>query len=141
LSRSPASTPSAPPPPAGAPPRVLIADDHEDSREALRALLEAFGYGVVDASNGAEAVAQARGTHPQLILMDVMMPEVDGVAATRQIRDDASLPRMPIVAVTALDEAGERMLQAGCDDFLVKPIDIRSFIVRVPQWLAIRRED
>jgi CheY-like chemotaxis protein len=69
------------------------------------------------------------------------MPEVDGLAATRQIREDPSLPRMPIVAVTALDEAGERMLQAGCDDFLVKPIDIRSFIVRVPEWLAIRRED
>jgi CheY-like chemotaxis protein len=120
---------------------VLIADDHEDSREALKALLEAFGYGVVVAANGAEAVAQARGTQPQLILMDVMMPEVDGLSATRQIRADPSLPRMPIIAVTALDEAGERMLQAGADEFLVKPIDIRSFIVRVPEWLSIRGDE
>jgi CheY-like chemotaxis protein len=120
------------------PPRVLIADDHEDSREALRALLEAFGYGVVVASNGEEAVAQARGAHPQLILMDVMMPGVDGLSATRQIRADPTLPRMPIIAVTALDEAAERMLEAGADGFVVKPIDIRSFIVRVPQWLSIR---
>lgn len=120
-----------------APARVLIADDHHDSREALRALLEACGYRVVVASNGAEAVAQARGIRPQLILMDVMMPELDGLDATRQIRADPALPRMPIVAVTARDDAAGPMLQAGCDDFLVKPIDIRSFIVRVPQWLSL----
>jgi CheY-like chemotaxis protein len=127
----------ADPPPASAP-RVLIADDHEDSRDALKALLEAFGYGVVVAANGEEAVAQARGARPQLILMDVMMPVVDGLAATRRIREDASLPRIPIVAVTALNDAAERMLQAGCDDYVVKPIDIRSFLVKVPGWLAIR---
>jgi CheY-like chemotaxis protein len=125
--------------PAGsrAPARVLIADDHQDSREALRALLEACGYRVVVASNGAEAVDLARDARPQLILMDVMMPDVDGLDATRQIRADPALPRIPIVAVTALDEAAERMMQAGCDDFLVKPIDIRSFMVRVPQWLSL----
>lgn len=121
----------------GTPTRVLIADDHADSRDALKALLEACGYGVLVATNGAEAVAQARGAQPDLIFMDVMMPEVDGLSATRQIRADPSLPRMPIVAVTAMDEAAERMLQAGCDDFLVKPIDIRSFIVRVPEWLRL----
>ena len=119
-------------------PRVLIAEDHADSREALRALLEACGYRVSVAANGAEAVAQARGTLPHLILMDVMMPEVDGLAATLEIRSDPSIPHMPIVAVTAVDDAAERMLQAGCDDFMVKPIDIRSLIVRLPQWLSLQ---
>jgi CheY-like chemotaxis protein len=128
-------------PDGGASPRVLIADDHEDSREALKALLEAFGYRVVVAANGAEAVEKARGAQPQLILMDVMMPVVDGLSATQQIRADPTLPRMPIIAVTAMDGAAERMLQAGCDDFMVKPIDIRSFIVRVPEWLSMHRGD
>jgi CheY-like chemotaxis protein len=135
------SYPPSPPQPSARPepgeqPRVLIADDNEDSREALKALLEAFGYGVLLATNGVEAVERARDGLPHLILMDVMMPEMDGLSATRRIRSDPSLPRMAIVAVTALDGAVDRLLQAGCDDVVVKPIDIRSFIVRVPQWLS-----
>jgi len=130
-------TPPLPPAEHPAPARVLIADDHQDSREALRALLEACGYRVGVATNGAEAVEQARELRPHLILMDATIPEVDGLDATRQIRADPALPHMPIVAVTARDDAAETMLQAGCDDFLVKPIDIRSFIVRVPHWLSL----
>jgi len=115
---------------------VLIAEDHEDSRDALRTLLEAFGYQVIVAANGLEAVAQARAHRPDLILMDMMMPGMDGLEATRTLRADAELPRIPIVAVTAMEGARERVLDAGCDDWVAKPIDIRGFLARLPGWLG-----
>lgn len=114
---------------------VLIAEDHEDSRDALRTLLEAFGYTVRIAANGFEAVADARAHHPDLILMDMMMPGMDGLEATRTLRADPEFPRIPIVAVTAMEGARERVLEAGCDDWVAKPIDIRAFLARLPVWL------
>lgn len=123
--------------PAGA--TVLIAEDHEDSRDALRTLLEAFGYRVLLAGNGFEAVDQARLHRPDLILMDMMMPRMDGLEATRVLRADAALPRIPIVAVTAMEGARERVLAAGCDDWVAKPIDIRAFLARLPGWLSPAR--
>ena len=118
---------------------VLIAEDHEDSRDALRTLLEAFGYQVRVAGNGFEAVADARAHHPDLILMDMMMPGMDGLEATRTLRADPGFPRIPIVAVTAMEGARERVLQAGCDDWVAKPIDIRGFLARLPAWLDSAR--
>ena len=117
-------------------PAVLIAEDHEDSRDALCTLLEAFGYQVHLAANGFEAVAEARAHRPDLILMDMMMPGMDGLEATRTLRSDPDFPRIPIVAVTAMDGARERVLAAGCDDWVAKPLDIRSFLARLPVWLA-----
>ncbi len=118
---------------------VLIAEDHEDSRDALRTLLEAFGYRVLVAANGVEAVATARAHRPDLILMDMMMPGMDGLEATRILRADASLPHIPIVAVTAMEGARDRVLAAGCDDWVSKPIDIRAFLARLPDWLRPAR--
>jgi CheY-like chemotaxis protein len=115
---------------------VLIAEDHEDSRDALCTLLEAFGYQVHLAANGVEAVAEARAHRPDLILMDMMMPGMDGLEATRTLRSDPDFPRIPIVAVTAMDGARERVLAAGCDDWVAKPLDIRAFLARLPVWLA-----
>jgi CheY-like chemotaxis protein len=114
---------------------VLIAEDHEDSRDALCTLLEAFGYRVHLAANGFEAVAEARARRPDLILMDMMMPGMDGLEATRTLRADPDFPRVPIVAVTAMEGAKDRVLAAGCDDWVAKPIDIRSFLARIPGWL------
>ncbi|HEU0054437.1 MAG TPA: response regulator [Longimicrobium sp.] len=117
-------------------PRVLIADDHEDSRDALSTLLDAYGYTVVQAANGAEAVERARAAVPDLILMDMMMPHVDGFAATRALRADERFREVPIIAITAMEGARREVLEAGCDDVVVKPLDIRAFLQKVRTWVG-----
>ncbi len=112
-----------------------MAEDHEDSREALRALLEAFGFHVVLAANGREAVEQTLAAHPDLILMDIMMPDVDGFEATRRIRSMAATRRVPIIAVTAMDGAHSLALEAGADDCVRKPVEIRGLLEKVNGWL------
>ena len=119
-----------------APPVVLIAEDHQDSRDALSTLLDALGYRVLVAGNGAEAVEVARASRPDLILMDMMMPSVDGFEATRTLRADAGFRQVPIVAITAMEGAREAVFEAGCSDVVVKPIDIRHFLLRLPVWLG-----
>lgn len=114
---------------------ILVAEDHPDSREALRMLLEAFGYQVVLAGNGREAVDRALRTQPELVLMDVMMPEVDGLEATRRLRASAEFRQVPIVALTAMEGAASLSREAGCDDCVAKPIDIRSFLGKIRNWL------
>ena len=118
------------------PPLVLIAEDHEDSRDALQTLLEALGYQVRVAGNGAQAVQVALASRPDLILMDMMMPEVDGFAATRMLRADESFREVPIIAITAMEGARESVLQAGCSDMVLKPVDIRAFLEKVRVWLG-----
>jgi CheY-like chemotaxis protein len=125
--------PSDAPAPARAP-LVLIAEDHEDSRDALRTLLDAFGYRVVEAANGRQAVERALAERPDLIVMDMMMPHVDGFQATREIRALEGLRGVPIVALTAMEGARERVLQAGCDDMVPKPLDVRAFLDKVRVW-------
>lgn len=115
--------------------RILIAEDHFDSREALRMLLAAFGFDVVEAINGREAVERALEAPPHLILMDVMMPEMDGFEAIRVLREKDETREIPIIAVTALDGAQEIALNAGADDYVRKPVDIRSLIGLVNGWL------
>lgn len=118
---------------------VLIAEDHEDSRDALRTLLEAFGYRVYVATNGREAVERALAVQPDLILMDIMMPEVDGFAATRTLRAAPGFRQVPIVAVTAMEGAREQVRAAGCDDMVTKPLDVRAFLERVRAWTGADR--
>lgn len=113
---------------------ILIAEDHEDSRDALRTLLEAFDYRVEIATNGREAVDRALATHPDLVVMDVMMPEVDGLEATRALRASAGFHQVPILALTAMEGAREQVLAAGCDDYVPKPIDVRAFLSKVEHW-------
>jgi CheY-like chemotaxis protein len=119
----------------GAGRKILIVEDHRDSREALRALFEAFGYYVTEASNGREAVESARGEIPHLILMDIMMPELDGFDASRLIRLLPGLEQVPIIAVTAMEDAHELALQAGMSDYVRKPVDIRGLLNKVSGWL------
>jgi len=119
-------------------PVVLIAEDHEDSRDALRTLLDALGYRVVVATNGAEAVETARASRPDLILMDMMMPVVDGFQATRTLRADEAFREVPIIAITAMEGAREAVIEAGCNDLAVKPLDIRVFLERLKVWLSAR---
>jgi CheY-like chemotaxis protein len=116
-------------------PLVLIAEDHPDSRDALRALLEAYGYRVATAANGREAVDRAIATGPDLVLMDMMMPEMDGFEATRMLRQTEGFRQVPILALTAMDGAREMVLAAGCNEYLPKPIDVRTFMGRIRSWL------
>ena len=104
---------------------VLVVEDFEDNRFMMRRLLEMGGYRVVEAINGQEAVMLAQTAHPHLILMDLSLPQIDGLAATRRIRQLEGMSRVPIVAISAHDTADFRndALAAGCNEYLTKPVD------------------
>ena len=104
---------------------VLVVEDFEDNRFMMRRLLEMSGYRVVEAVNGQEAVEAARRERPDLILMDLSLPLLDGLAATRRIREQDGLGKVPIIAVSAHDTADFHAdaLAAGCNEYVTKPID------------------
>lgn len=102
---------------------ILIAEDHVDSRDALKTLLEACGYDVLLASNGREAIELAGVRPPALILMDMMMPELDGFEAIRRLRHQPGTRRIPIIALTAMEGARQLSLGAGANAFISKPVD------------------
>ena len=104
---------------------VLVVEDFEDNRFMMRRLLEMSGYRVVEAVNGQEAVEEAVRVEPDLILMDLSLPLLDGLAATRRIREQQQLKNVPIVAVSAHDTADFHAdaLAAGCNEYVTKPID------------------
>jgi len=103
----------------------LVVEDFEDSRIMMRRLLEMAGYSVLEASDGEEAVKMAVESRPVLILMDLSLPKLDGLSATRQIRQKKGLKKIPIVAVSAHDspESRTEALDAGCNEYVTKPID------------------
>jgi len=104
---------------------VLLVEDTEDNRFMMRRLLEMTGYRVVEATNGEEAVRFAESEQPDLILMDLSLPVIDGLAATRAIRKLNGLSKTPIIAVSAHDTSDFQSdaLAAGCDSYITKPID------------------
>jgi CheY-like chemotaxis protein len=110
---------------SGAGVTVLVVEDFEDNRFMMRRLLEMSGYRVIEAVNGQEAVETARRQHPDLILMDLSLPLLDGLAATRRIREQDGLSKVPIIAVSAHDTADFHAdaLAAGCNEYVTKPID------------------
>ena len=107
----------------------LLVEDFEDSRFMMRRLLEMAGYSVVEASDGEQAVELAVRKRPALILMDLSLPKLDGLAATRQIRQLKDLRQTPIVAISAHDspESRTEALAAGCNEYVTKPIDFDQF--------------
>jgi CheY-like chemotaxis protein len=109
----------------GAAKTVLVVEDFEDNRFMMRRLLEMGGYRVIEAINGQEAVTIAESEQPHLILMDLSLPQIDGLAATRQIRQLDGLAQTPIVAISAHDTSDFRAdaLAAGCNEYLTKPVD------------------
>jgi CheY-like chemotaxis protein len=106
-------------------PTVLLAEDSEDTRQVLSMELRHRGCRVITAADGREAVETALVTHPDLILMDLNLPRLDGLAATEQIRAHGELDSVPIIAVTAFDTYGirEAALEAGCQEYLLKPLE------------------
>ena len=105
--------------------KVLLVEDTEDNRQMMRKLLEMSGYQVVEAINGVEAVRLASEERPGIILMDLSLPLIDGLTATRRIRSLPDLSKVPIIAVSAHDTADfhSDALAAGCDAYITKPID------------------
>ena len=104
---------------------ILVVDDFDDTRLLLRTWLRKKGYRVVEAENGNEAIAKVRDTDPDLVIMDVEMPELDGLSATRQIRTLKNFAELPIVAVSAYgaDMFREQALAAGCNDYMSTPFE------------------
>lgn len=123
--------------------RILIAEDSPVNMELLADLLEINGHEVLQARNGKEAVDVAKQQHPDLILLDMMMPVMDGFQAANLLKGDAGTKDIPIVALTALAMEGDerRALEAGCDAYVSKPIDTRALPVMLDQLLGRQPED
>ena len=123
---------------AAEPPTVLLVEDTEDNRFMMRRLLEMSGYRVVEAMNGEEAVRLARAESPQLILMDLSLPVIDGLAATRLIRKVPDLESTPIIAVSAHDSSDfqAEAVEAGCNSYVTKPIDFNELEQLIRQLLT-----
>lgn len=104
---------------------ILVADDFDDTRLIMRLWLERRGYRVVEASDGVEALEVARMESPDLIIMDIEMPALDGLAATRRLREDEQLRRVPVVAVSAYgaEHWRARAIEAGCNEYVSTPFE------------------
>ncbi len=120
----------------------LLVEDFEDSRFMMRRLLEMAGYAVIEASDGEQAVALAISEQPALILMDLSLPKLDGLAATRQIRLYEEARNTPIVAISAHDspESRTEALAAGCDEYVTKPIDFDQLGEVLKHFLSAERD-
>jgi two-component system cell cycle response regulator DivK len=118
--------------------QVLVVEDNPANMKLATLLLEHAGYGVLQAENAADGMALARERHPDLILMDIQLPGMDGLEATRLIKADAALQGIKVVALTAfaMKSDEQRMLAAGCDAYIAKPIQYREFLAEVARLLA-----
>jgi len=116
---------------------VLIVEDNELNMKLFHDLLEAHGYHTLEARTGPEALRLAAHHRPDLILMDIQLPEVSGLEVTQKIKDNAELADIPIIAVTAFAMKGdeERIRQGGCEDYIAKPISVGSFLEKVKRYL------
>jgi len=117
--------------------RILVVEDNDRNRRLLRILLKARGYEVTEAVTGEEAMKYLKDHKPDLILMDIQLPNVDGLEMTRKIKSNPKTADIPIVAVTAYAMKGdrERILEAGCDGYISKPIDTRRLALLVAEIL------
>jgi class 3 adenylate cyclase len=122
------------------PPRILIVDDNEANRDILRTRLRPQGYELMEAADGEEALSIARRYHPDLILLDVMMPKIDGIEVCRQLKSDADLPFIPIILVTAKADTKDIVagLEAGADEYLTKPVNQSALVARVKSMLRVK---
>jgi two-component system cell cycle response regulator DivK len=120
-------------------PIILVVEDHSDSRTLLSAWLRAKGYKVIEARNGSEGLLQANRVSPDLILMDLTMPEMDGVEATRQIRKRHVLSQTPIFAISgyAIQDVKADALDAGCTEVFGKPLDLEALLGKIRDTLGV----
>jgi two-component system, cell cycle response regulator DivK len=117
--------------------RILVVEDQQDNRQIVRDLLVANDYELTEAENGEEALLLAAKDRPDLILMDIQLPIMDGYEATRRIKADPCLRSIPIIAVTsyALNGDEEKARAAGCNDFVPKPYSPRQLLAKIRQYL------
>lgn len=122
------------------PPRILIVDDNPENLDIFRTRLAVHGYETLTATDGEEALRQAREQQPDLILLDIMMPKKDGITVCRELKGDPTLPFMPIILVTAKADSKDIVagLEAGGDEYLTKPVDHAALVARVKSMLRIK---
>ena len=118
--------------------KVLIVEDNDLNMKLFNDLLVAHGYGTLQTKDGVEALALARQHRPDLILMDIQLPEVSGLQVTRWIKEDEDLRTIPVIAVTAFAMKGdeEKMRDGGCEAYIAKPISVTSFLRTVERFLS-----
>jgi two-component system cell cycle response regulator DivK len=118
--------------------RVLIVEDNELNMKLFNDLLEAHGYTTLQTRDGVEALQMAREHRPDLILMDIQLPEVSGLEVTKWIKEDEDLRTIPVIAVTAFAMKGdeEKIREGGCEAYIAKPISVMSFLSTVDQFLS-----
>ena len=117
--------------------RILVVEDHEENRRILRDALTSAGYEIVEAVTGEEGVALAERERPDLILMDIQLPGLDGYEATRRIKGNPALRPIPIIAVTSYALSGDdvKAFQAGCDAYVAKPFSPRALLATIREHL------
>ncbi|HEY3918364.1 MAG TPA: response regulator [Stellaceae bacterium] len=118
--------------------RVLIVEDNDLNMKLFHDLLEAHGYDILQTKDGMEALQLARQHHPDLILMDIQLPEVSGLEVTKWIKEDDDLRTIPVVAVTAFAMKGdeEKIREGGCEAYIAKPISVSNFLETVARFCA-----
>jgi two-component system, cell cycle response regulator DivK len=118
--------------------RILVVEDQPDNRKIIRDVFAPTGYEIIEAENGEEALAAIAKTRPDLILMDIQLPIMDGYTATRRIKANPALKSIPIIAVTSYALSGEekKAREAGCDDYIPKPYSPRELLAKVRQYLS-----
>lgn len=116
---------------------VLIVEDNDLNMKLFNDLLQANGYATVQTKDGREALELTRQHRPDLILMDIQLPEISGIEITRMIKDDADLAHIPVIAVTAFAMKGdeEKIREGGCDGYIAKPISVVNFLQTVAKFL------
>jgi two-component system cell cycle response regulator DivK len=116
---------------------ILVIEDNEDNRRILRDLLTSAGYEVIEAVTGHEGVTAAETQDPELILMDIQLPDFDGYEATRRIKANATLSSIPIIAVTSYALSGDdvKAFEAGCDAYVTKPYSPRELLAKIREYL------
>jgi len=117
--------------------RILVVEDQEDNRQILRDLLTSVGYEIIQAENGEEALATAARERPDLILMDIQLPLLDGYEVTRRIKADPALRAIPIIAVTSYALSGDegKARAAGCDAYVTKPYNSRALLAKIREYV------
>ena len=120
------------------PKTVMIVEDNELNMKLFNDLLESRGYRVIQTRNGLEALDLARAHMPDLILMDIQLPEVSGLVVTKWLKDDEQLAHIPVIAVTAFAMKGdeERILQGGCEGYISKPISVSHFLETIARYIG-----
>ncbi|GAB6051863.1 response regulator [Magnetospira thiophila] len=118
--------------------KILIVEDNDLNMKLFNDLLQAQGYDTVQTQDGRAVVGLARAERPDLILMDIQLPEISGLEVTRMLKEDAALKDIPVIAVTAFAMKGdeEKILQGGCDGYIAKPISVPEFIATISEFLA-----